>query len=126
MKTETLSKKKIKLADKEFERLSAILKAKEIDDDYYKIAIPLIREIAFMKVELDFIKEDIRANGTTEEYKNGENQYGRKKSAAADVYNTMIKNFATLYKQLNSYLPEQEKAAYADDFEDFKNQKSDF
>lgn len=40
------------------------------------------------------------------EYKNGENQYGTRKSPEVDVYNAMIKNYASVIKQLGDLLPE--------------------
>ena len=61
-----------------------------------------------MSAELQDLKELIKQNGSVEFYKNGANQYGRKKSAAVEVYNAMIKNFAAILKQLYDLLPKND------------------
>ena len=38
-------------------------------------------------------------------YQNGANQWGKKKSAEADVYNTMIKNYTAIIKTLTDMAP---------------------
>ena len=40
------------------------------------------------------------------EYKNGENQWGTRKSPEVDVYNSMIKNYTSVIKQINDILPD--------------------
>ena len=41
-----------------------------------------------------------------EQYKNGENQWGTRKSPEVDVYNSMIKNYTSVIKQINDILPD--------------------
>lgn len=60
----------------------------------------LIQNATFMSVSLRELQDIINAAGYTEEYKNGENQYGIKKKSEVEIYNTMIKNFNTTMKQL--------------------------
>lgn len=98
--TETETSYKQKLVNAEIKRLTKIFKKSEASESKIKAAKELILNISFMSVELSFLREAISKNGVIEEYKNGENQWGRKKSAEIDVYNTTLKNFATLNKQL--------------------------
>ena len=88
-----------------------------------KLNRKLIDNIAFMSLELEKLRREIEENGVTEEYKNGENQFGRKKSAAADVYNTMFKNFLSAQKQLDELAKEPQGAEISDGFDDFLNAK---
>lgn len=64
----------------EKERLSAFFGKK---DD---LTSGLIDLAATQKVVLDETAELIKRDGVVEEYRNGENQYGRKKSSAVEVH----------------------------------------
>jgi len=66
---------------------------------------PLIKKAAFMSVTLDDLQDAINEKGVIEEYHNGANQTGFKKSVEVDVYNTMIKNYHAIMKQLIDLLP---------------------
>lgn len=66
----------------------------------------LISNAAFMKTVLSELRDIINRKGYTEVYKNGENQTGIKKSSEVDIYNTMIKNYTSVIKQLTDLLPE--------------------
>lgn len=70
---------------------------------------PLLQNAAFMAEQLDILQEKIIESGWTEGYKNGANQYGRKESANSQVYNKLIKNYASVIRDLKSFLPEEEK-----------------
>ena len=70
----------------------------------------LIENAAFLAVGLEDLKEEILETGWTEVYKNGENQTGRKKSAAADIYMTTYKNYLATVKQLAEIAPDAEAA----------------
>ena len=52
------------------------------------------------------LQAEIRENGVVSEYKNGENQWGTRKSPEVDVYNSMIKNYTSVIKQINDILPD--------------------
>lgn len=58
-----------------------------------------------MQVLLIDLQEDINENGYREEYKNGENQYGYKRSIAADLYQVTIKNYSSIIRQLEKMMP---------------------
>lgn len=66
---------------------------------------PLIEKAAFMSIELDDLQETIEQEGWTSEYKNGENQYGTKKSPEAETYIALSKNYAAVIKQLVDLVP---------------------
>ena len=83
-------------------------KFKKIGDNKLKIVEKLIESAAFMAVELEEMENIIAIKGVTEEYQNGENQKGIKKSATVEVYNTMMKNYTSVIKQLCDLLPADE------------------
>ena len=76
------------------------------------LCLQLITNAVFMEEQLTKLQAEIRANGVVSEYKNGENQYGTRKSPEVDVYNAMIKNYTSVIKQINDLLPD---APAADD-----------
>lgn len=78
---------------------------KELDENKKRIVMPLIQKAAFMHVELEELQAVIEVKGCVCEYKNGENQYGTKKSPEVDVYNTMIKNYTVIIKTLAELAP---------------------
>ena len=60
----------------------------------------------FMEQQLTKLPAESRDKGVVSEYKNGENQYGTRKSPEVDVYNAMIKNYTSVIKQLGDLLPD--------------------
>ena len=78
---------------------------KELDENKKKIVTPLIEKAAFMHVELEELQKIIEVEGCVDKYQNGANQWGKKKSAEADVYNTMIKNYTAIIKTLTDMAP---------------------
>ena len=73
-------------------------------EDRLKLARKLIARAAFMAIILDDLERDLSAEGVIEEYQNGANQKGLKKSANAEVYNTTMKSYTAVIKQLNDML----------------------
>lgn len=65
----------------------------------------LVRKAEFMHEELSKLQKYIADNGWTEEYQNGQNQYGKKKSSEGDTYNQLIKNYAAIMRQIIDKLP---------------------
>lgn len=92
---------------------------KESDKNIKKIAIPLIENASYMKVELTHLKKYNVENGIKEFYMNGKGQFGYKESVESKTYNTMIKNYIAVIKQLNEILPKDKSINTDDDFEDF-------
>lgn len=102
----------------ESKRLKAVFK--DLDKEKKKVTNKLIENAAFMSVLLDFLQEQISLNGCISEYQNGENQWGTKKSPEMDVYNTTIKNYTVVIKQLTDYLPKEvAKVVEQDEFDKF-------
>lgn len=97
------AEEKKKKIDSEKRKLKRVLK--DIPDDTKKAVDKLIGNAAFMGVSLEILQDDINKNGWECEYKNGENQYGTKKSPAAELYNPLLKNYASVIAQLCSLLP---------------------
>lgn len=78
---------------------------KDLDENKKKLVTPLIEKAAFMSIELDDLQEIIEQDGWTSEYKNGENQYGTKRSPEAETYIALSKNYAAIIKQLTDLVP---------------------
>ena len=66
----------------------------------------LIENAAFMAATLWDLQETMNREGVVSEYQNGEHQCGTKKSPEVEIYNTMIKNYAAVMKQITDMLPE--------------------
>lgn len=64
----------------------------------------LLNKIKFMERQLTKLEALIRKTGWTEEYTNGANQSGIKKSAVGEAYNSLMKNYITAVKQLEDIL----------------------
>ena len=77
----------------------------ELEENKRNLVTPLIEKAAFMSIELDDLQETIEQEGWTSEYKNGENQYGTKKSPEAETYIALSKNYAAVIKQLTELVP---------------------
>ena len=67
------------------------------------------------------VQQDIKTNGYKEEYRNGENQYGFKRSIAADLYQVTVKNYSNAIKQLSDLLPKSNGTEESDGFFEFVN-----
>ena len=100
---------KEQLIKKEMTRLKGIFK--DLEEGKRKLVTPLIEKAAFMSVELDVLQDQIEQEGWTSEYKNGENQYGTKKSPEAETYLALSKNYAAIIKQLTELVPAQKRKA---------------
>ena len=79
------------------------------------IVIPLLENAAFMKITLDDLQNSINENGCSDEYKNGENQYGKKAAADLQAYNSLIKNYNTVSDRLEKLLPSEQKQSKLDE-----------
>ena len=99
-KKEYTKEEKIK---KEKTRLKGIFK--NLDENKKK----LIEKAAFMSVELDILQDSIQKNGWTSKYQNGANQWGEKRSAEADTYIALSKNYTAVIKQLTELVPAAER-----------------
>ena len=89
---------------------------KQIPEDKILIAKGLIKELTFMAVTLDELKEQIEEGGTIELFKQGKQEFLRE-SPALKSYNTTVQRYSLFYKQLTDLLPKaareaQENALY--------------
>ena len=92
---------------KEITKLNKIMR--NVDADKRKSMDSLIKNAAFMTVTLEDLQKQIIEKGATERYQHGAGQWGMKKSAAVDVYNTMIKNHVSVMKQIADAVPKEQK-----------------
>lgn len=93
----------VKTIKKELSKLKKIFK--DIEPNKEKIVEKLISNAAFMAASLEELQDIINEKGYTEEYHNGANQSGVKKCSEVEIYNTMIKNYSSIIKQLVDLLP---------------------
>ena len=93
----------VKKKSKELNKLKKIFK--DIEPGKQKTVEKLIENAAFMAESLAELQETIREKGFVEEYHNGANQSGVKKCSEVEIYNTMIKNYSSVMKQLLDLLP---------------------
>lgn len=67
-------------------------------------ALRLFEKASFMNDEMMKLQRLLKKKGWTEEYQNGANQCGLKKSSEADVYIALTKNYLATMKQLEDML----------------------
>ena len=85
----------------------------------------LINEAAFMSVSLAELRAIINKKGYIEEYQNGENQKGIKKAAEVDIYNSLIKHYMAIMKQLLDLLPKTEAVVAENIIAQFSSRRED-
>lgn len=91
----------------ELARLTEIYR--ELPENRLALVIPLLENAAFMKITLEDLQVSINRNGCSDEYKNGENQYGKKAAADLQAYNSLIKNYNTISDRLEKLLPPEQR-----------------
>ena len=109
--------KKNKTIKKEADRLKKLFT--DLEENKKKLAKSLIENVAFMSITLEDLKKDIIKYGVKETYVNGKDQFGFKESVESKTYNTMIKNYMNIIKQLNDMLPQEKKINEKDEFDKF-------
>jgi hypothetical protein len=92
---------------------------KEIDPNIKKISEKQIYNAAWLAVSLDELTRTMDEQGVVSEYKNGENQYGTKKSPEAEIYTSWAKQYTTVMKQLSDLLPKEAGNNKGDELLDF-------
>ena len=99
----------------------------KIDPKKKQLVYSTIDDVAFMTITMQDLRESIIRDGTTVEYKNGENQYGTKQSPDAQLYLQMSQKQTQAMKILVDCLPKTEKVVQQKDdgFEDFVNGRDD-
>lgn len=84
---------------------------RELSPEKKVICFGMLEEAAFLKETLSKLRDEINKEGYTDEYKNGENQYGRKVSATLQSYNATLKNYYVLMEKLMRMFPLAEEEA---------------
>ena len=117
---EYLEKKK--RIDKEVRRLKRLFS--KIDENKKKLVFATLEDVAFLTITMQDLRESIIRDGTTVEYKNGENQYGTKQSPDAQLYLQMSQKQTQAMKILVECLPKTEKPIQENDgFDDFLRER---
>lgn len=115
---------KTKRINKEKLRLRRLFK--DIDENKKKLVFTTIDDIAFMTITMQDLREKIIREGTTVEYKNGENQYGTKQSPDAQLYLQFSQKQTQAMKILTDCMPKPIKNPKENDgFNDFVNGRED-
>ena len=94
---------------KERRRLKALFK--DLEPNKLKTCQAIIDRVAFITISLQDLEEELNVSGWVEPYKNGENQRGLKKAAAADAHISLTKNLNALMKQLLELVPPAQTAS---------------
>lgn len=109
---------------KEVSRLRRLFS--KIDKNKKSLVFTTIDDIAFMTITMQDLRESIIRDGTTAEYKNGENQFGTKQSPDAQLYLQFSQKQTQAMKILVDCLPKTEKPVEKDDgFDEFVSKRSD-
>lgn len=93
----------------ELMRLTAIYR--DLPENKRALVTPLLENAAFMKITLEDLQASINRNGCSDEYKNGENQYGKKAAADLQAYNSLIKNYNAISDRLEKLLPPEQRGS---------------
>ena len=104
-----IDKTKEELISKELRKLKKIFRF--LDKDRRIIAEKLCKKAAFMDVTLDEMQEQITEEGYVIEGINGNGFKVKMDHPAVKSYNTMIKNYNMVVKQLVELLPEDAEEA---------------
>lgn len=100
---------KEELISRNFKKFKKIFRF--LDKDHRSFAEKLCRKAAFMDVTLDEMQEQITEKGYVVEAINGNGFKVLMDNPALKSYNTMIKNYTAVMKQLADLLPDGSKEA---------------
>ena len=111
--------------EKEIRRLRRLFS--KIDKNKKNLVYTTIDDIAFMTVTMQELREKIIREGTSIEYKNGENQWGKKQSPDAQLYLQMSQKQTQAMKILIDCMPKTEQISkeLKDGFDDFVSGRED-
>ena len=104
---------KEQLINEELQKLTKLFE--DISEDKKKLVTGLINQAAFMKITLQELQELINENGSVEVFVNG-SQVMNREYPALKSYNTTIKNYTAVIKQLIELLPEEQQKGNFDSF----------
>lgn len=90
----------------------------ELDNDKSRLALSLLDKAEFLEDTLEELKIKVKLNGVVTEMCQGDYSIERE-NPALKSYNTTVKNYTSVIKQLNDMLPDQEENPKDDGFESF-------
>lgn len=105
--------------DSELRRLREITKD-AIPEERRKAVMPLLANLAFLKVKLDDARNDLLYESIFTEYDNGGGQTGLREHPGFAAYNKLFTTFSRGVKQLTDMMPRGSGAA--DDLIEFLNE----
>ena len=94
--------KKQELYDKQFEKINKLFE--NVEENKRSLVEGLIEQNCFMYVQLKELNEIINKKGVVEKFKQGKQEFDRERPATK-TYNTMIKNYNLIVRQLIENLP---------------------
>ena len=95
--------------------LRKCLKNNGVSEEVLSMNAQLLSEASWYACNLQEINDIIARDGVVDFYKNGENQYGTKKSVAAELKPKYTSTYQALIRQLSELMPtETEKDAAAE------------
>ena len=116
MEGKQVKSEKDKKIDKEYRRLKGLFC--ELTDQKKAMADSQMQRAAFMRIALEELEEIIKKDGTLDIFEQGNYSYNREHPALKS-YNTTIKNYTAIIKQLNDMLPQEAERVADDGFEAF-------
>lgn len=100
--------------------ITAIKKSlNSVDKEMLKLNEQLIKEAAMYATTLQEINSIIARDGIVDFYQNGENQWGTKKSVAAELKPKYTSTYQSLIRQLSELLPTEDEKNAAKEIMDF-------
>lgn len=103
---------KQKRVDSELRKLREITKG-AIPDEKRKAVMPLLANLAFLKVKLDDARNELLYEDIFTEYDNGGGQSGLREHPGFSAYNKLFTTFSRGVKQLTDMMPNGTAAADA-------------
>ena len=104
-------------AKKEQTKLKSVLNSYKVNKQKLKVMMPIIENVAWMKVKLEDARELIRDADIVVEYDNGGGQRGIRENPLFKGYESLWKSYISGMNQIMDMLPE-EKAKEAEEILD--------
>ena len=101
-------KEKSKLIKKELKRLRGIYG--ELADEKNSPLPGLIERAAFFRISLEELEEDIKINGYTEKFSQGNQDPYDRKRPIAELYSNYSQTYLKIIRQLHDMRPKQDEA----------------
>lgn len=112
-------RQKQKRVESELKKLREITKD-AIPDEKRKVVMPLLANVAFLKVKLDDARNELLYEDIYTEYDNGGGQTGLREHPGFSAYNKLLTTFSRMIRQLTDMMPQG--STEADALVDFLNE----